>query len=116
VFHLGHNSQPLEVVPAEGQPPARLGGLICFELIYPELAARHRERGATLLVNSSNLGWFHGNRLLWRQFLAIGQIRAAENRMPLVISANTGVSALISSRGRILQQSASDERGVLLMP
>lgn len=88
---------------------SKLGGLICFELIDSGLlqggfAQKYAQQGANLLINSSNLGWFHQDPLLEAQFLAIGQIRAAETRLPLVISSNTGISAIISAQGHILQQ------------
>jgi apolipoprotein N-acyltransferase len=87
----------------------KLGGLVCFELIdtCPVLggyANRYRQSGADLLVNASNLGWFHQNPLLEAQFLAIGQMRAAEIRLPLVISSNTGRSAIVSPLGEIVVQ------------
>jgi apolipoprotein N-acyltransferase len=88
---------------------AKLGGLICFELIdsvpgWGGFAGQYRQLGANMLINSSNLGWFHQNPLLEAQFLAIGQVRAAETHLPLVISSNTGISAIISNQGQILQQ------------
>lgn len=87
----------------------KLGGLICFELIdsapiFGGFSREYQQQGANLLINSSNLGWFHQNPLLEAQFLAIGQIRAAETHLPLVISSNTGISAIISNQGKILQQ------------
>jgi apolipoprotein N-acyltransferase len=91
----------------------RIGGLVCFELIYPELAREYQEQGANMLVNVSNLGWFHGNRWLEQQFLAIGQMRAAETGLPLAISTNTGVSALIDGSGRFLQVSESQRAQIL---
>jgi apolipoprotein N-acyltransferase len=92
--------------------PVHVGGLICFELIDSapwwdkagSYAQKYRKAGADLLVNSSNLGWFHQNPLLEAQFLAIGQVRAAEAGLPLVISSNTGISAIISGQGKILRQ------------
>lgn len=89
--------------------PLSLGGLVCFELIYPDLSKRYKKQGAQLLVNSSNLGWFHGSSLMESQFLAIGQLRAAETGLPLVISANTGVSAIISPSGTVLRQTHSKQ-------
>lgn len=85
-----------------------LGGLICFELIdstpfMDGYAMHYRHEGANLLINTSNLGWFHQNPLIEAQFLAIGQLRAAETGLPLVISSNTGISAIISSQGNILK-------------
>jgi apolipoprotein N-acyltransferase len=86
----------------------RLGGLICFELIDANpmvggYAREYAEHGAHLLVNVSNLGWFHQNPLMEAQFLAIGQMRAAETGLPLVISSNTGISAAVSARGEVLR-------------
>lgn len=84
-----------------------LGGLICFELIDSAsfsggYADQYQKRGAQLLINTSNLGWFHENPMLEAQFLSIGQMRAAESRLPLVIASNTGISAVISNQGKIL--------------
>jgi apolipoprotein N-acyltransferase len=89
--------------------PVKLGSLICFELIdsAPGLggfAQKYQQQGANLLINSSNLGWFHQNPLLEAQFIAIGQLRAAETHLPLVISSNTGISAIISNQGKLLQE------------
>ncbi len=89
--------------------PVKLGPLICFELIDDApavggFAGQYQHQGADLLINSSNLGWFHQNPLLEAQFLAIGQLRAAETHLPLVIASNTGISAILSNQGKILQQ------------
>lgn len=86
-----------------------LGGLLCFELIDADplwrgFAGQYQRQKARLLVNASNLGWFHENPLMEAQFLAIGQMRAAENRTPLVLSSNTGISAIINAHGLPLQQ------------
>jgi apolipoprotein N-acyltransferase len=84
-----------------------VGGLLCFDLIDANplnggFSGDYQRRGAKLLLNSSNLGWFHENPLIEAQFLAIGQMRAAENRLPLIISSNTGISAIISASGEVL--------------
>jgi len=92
--------------------PLRAGGLLCFELIdgnYPGhvgFALQYARAGASVLINESNLGWFHQNPWLEAQFLAIGQMRAAESRLPLIIASNTGVSALISASGVVLSRTA----------
>lgn len=95
---------------ADGKPlragAVQLGGLVCFELIDPFYARTYREAGADLLINVSNLGWFHQNPLIEAQFLAIGQIRAAETGTPLAIASNTGISAILSSSGEILTKTS----------
>ncbi len=97
-YQMGQSTQPL----AAG--PYKLGGLVCFELIDGSYSQAYRNQGVNLLINLSNLGWFHQNPLIEAQFLAIGQLRAAESKTPLAIASNTGVSAIVSATGAILKQ------------
>ena len=82
---------------------------ICYETVIPHLIRRQvlqlRAKGEEpdVLVNLTNDGWFRGSSEL-DMHLACSVMRAVEMRKPLVISANTGFSASISSDGRILQQ------------
>jgi apolipoprotein N-acyltransferase len=85
----------------------KIGPLICFEALYPTLTQRYRQQSVKLLVTFSNLGWYHQHPMLEQQFLAINQIRAAETHTPLILVTNTGVSAFIDNRGRILSRASS---------
>jgi apolipoprotein N-acyltransferase len=98
-YSMGQSTQPL--VAGKYQ----LGGLVCFELIDGWFSQAYRKQNVELLINLSNLGWFHQNPLIEAQFLAIGQLRAAESKTPLAIASNTGISAILSSTGAILKQS-----------
>ncbi|MBK9146004.1 MAG: apolipoprotein N-acyltransferase [Candidatus Melainabacteria bacterium] len=96
---------------AAGQDPAVLklrGGkvapLICFECISPELVASSTRHGGELLVNLSDLAWFHDSSI-GEQMLAFSVFRAVENRRFFVFAANTGPSAIINPRGEICQRS-----------
>ncbi len=91
----------------------KVGLSVYIELIYPKLIANEVRNGASLLVNVSNLAWFH-NASLNRQLLAAGVLRAVENERFLVISANTGISAVIDPTGMINGMSLPGQRGVLL--
>ncbi len=64
-----------------------------------------RDDGADpdVLVNLTNDGWFWGSSAL-DLHLICGVFRAVETRKPLVIAANTGISAHIDASGRIVQQ------------
>jgi apolipoprotein N-acyltransferase len=87
----------------------RLGVLVCFEGIFPELARDYVRRGSDLLVNITNDAWF-GRSSAPYQHLAMCRFRAVENRVWLARAANTGISALIAPSGRITAQSPLFER------
>lgn len=80
----------------------QFGVLICFEGIFPELARRYAVSGSRLLVNITNDAWF-GRSSAPQQHLSMTVFRAIENRIPVVRSANTGISGIISSKGEIEQ-------------
>ncbi len=82
---------------------------ICFESCVSSLVReqvnRLREEGQEpdVLVNLTNDGWFWGSSEL-EMHLACGVFRAIECRKPLLIAANTGISASIDADGRVLDQ------------
>ncbi|MDY6954518.1 MAG: apolipoprotein N-acyltransferase, partial [Thermodesulfobacteriota bacterium] len=79
----------------------KLGVLICFEVIFPELARAMCQNGAQLLVSITNDAWF-GTSSAPHQHLSMAVFRAVENHMALARAANTGISAFIDPVGRIL--------------
>lgn len=82
-------------------PPLRLAPLICFEDTDGDHTRRSVNRGAQLLVNITNDSWF-GRSPGAAQHLANALFRTIENRRPLVRAANTGVTCIIDSEGRVL--------------
>ncbi|MDX9708364.1 MAG: apolipoprotein N-acyltransferase [Trichloromonas sp.] len=83
---------------------AKLGVLVCFEGIFPELARDYAAGGSSLLVNITNDAWF-GRSSAPYQHLAMTRFRAVENRLWVARAANTGISALIDPQGRIVARS-----------
>ncbi|HKU74229.1 MAG TPA: apolipoprotein N-acyltransferase [Pyrinomonadaceae bacterium] len=79
----------------------RAGVFICIEAAYPWVARRLSSDGADVLINISNDGYLGPNAVM-RQHLANAIFRAAENGKPLVRVTNTGLTALISDRGEVL--------------
>lgn len=79
----------------------RTGTFICYEAAYPDLVRQFVRNGATLLVNISEDGWF-GNTAGARQHLAHAQMRAIENDRDLVRVTNTGISALLTAEGQVV--------------
>jgi len=80
---------------------ARLGVLICYESVFPDLTRREVKRGADVLVNISNDAWY-GRSSAPYQLLAMAAMRSVENKVPMIRDANTGISAIISPTGAIL--------------
>lgn len=91
----------------------KVGMSVYIELIYPKLIADEVRNGASVLVNVSNLAWFH-NASINRQLLAAAVLRSVENERYLVLAANTGISAVIDPTGMIDSMSLPGRRGVLL--
>lgn len=83
--------------------------LICFECISPELAAESVKAGGQLLVNISDLAWFHQSNV-GDQMIAFAVMRAVENRRYLVFAANTGPSVIIDPLGKVRGSHKLDER------
>ncbi len=75
--------------------------LVCFESIFPDLARRDVNAGARWLVNVTNDEWFGDSPALY-QHAAMAPFRAAENAVPLVRCANTGLTQVIDARGAVV--------------
>jgi apolipoprotein N-acyltransferase len=94
-------------------PWGKIGVSISSEIIYPRLIAQEVREGAALLVNISNLAYFH-NSYLSRQVLAAAVFRAVENQRYVILATNTGVSAVIDPTGMIQSASYVGKRGTLM--
>ncbi|MFC1841075.1 apolipoprotein N-acyltransferase [Thermodesulfobacteriota bacterium] len=91
--------------PGESLDPLVLNGissgiLICYEAIFPEISRELTEKGARVLINITNDAWF-GLTSAPYQHLYMSIFRAIENRIPLIRSANTGFSGIISPTGTV---------------
>jgi apolipoprotein N-acyltransferase len=89
----------------------RVGGYICYEAIFPALVRRFPADGAELLVNITNDAWY-GTTSAPYQHLAMAAFRAVENGRYMVRAANTGITAVVDPRGRILEQTKLFDRAV----
>lgn len=82
----------------------KIGASICYEDAYSNLL-RQSAKQANVLVNISNDAWF-GDTVAPHQHLQISQMRALENGRFMLRATNTGISAIIDHRGRVLKRSA----------
>ena len=74
--------------------------LICFEDVFPELTRKYAQDDTDFLVNLTNDGWFGEGAAQWQQ-AAAAVFRAVENGVPLVRSANNGLTCWVDVNGRL---------------
>ncbi len=94
-FTAGEEGRRRLAVP--GLPP--VAPSICYEVIFPDEVVGEGERPG-LILNLTNDGWF-GDTPGPRQHFAQARLRAVEEGLPLVRSANTGISAVVDPYGRV---------------
>ncbi|MES2916255.1 MAG: apolipoprotein N-acyltransferase [Pseudomonadota bacterium] len=83
-------------------PLGKVLPLICYEAIFPRFAASAPER-ADWILQITNDAWF-GTLTGPFQHFAQARLRAVEQGLPLIRVANTGVTAVVDARGRVLDQ------------
>lgn len=86
--------------------------LVCSDLFSPNLV-RDRAKLGNLLVVMTSTKILHGNRDIILQNQAIARFRAAENKLPLILTANGGISYSIKSDGGIDKTTKSEEPQIL---
>lgn len=109
-FSRGAIQQPS--YPFMGQ---RLGPNICYEDLFGEewaLRFADSQNAPTVMVNFSNIAWF-GKTIAVDQHLQISRMRALEFQRPVLRATNSGATALIDERGRVVALLPAHQRGKL---
>lgn len=120
----GLTPMPSGLTPGErpqvfGVAGLRISPSICFESTVPHLIRRQvaaleaAGEGPDLLINVTNDGWFWGSAIL-DLHLACAVFRAVENRCPMLVAANTGLSAHIDANGKVLARGPRRAEAVIL--
>lgn len=78
-----------------------LGMCICYEETFGHLIRENSHKGAKILVNLTNDGWYP-HSLLPQQHFDHARLRTVENGLPLLRSCNTGVTGAIDCFGRTI--------------
>jgi len=93
----------------------RIAPNICYEDLFGvELALRFAAAATapTIFANLSNIGWF-GDTSAVAQHLQISRMRSLEFQRPMLRATNTGATAIIDHRGRVVAMLRPFTRGVL---
>jgi apolipoprotein N-acyltransferase len=85
----------------------RLGVMVCYEDILPKFTRRLADKDPHVIINVTNDAWFGKNSEPYLH-LALATFRSIENRVALVRSTNTGVSAIVAPTGELVQQTSLD--------
>lgn len=88
-----------------------LGAAVCYEVAYPD-TTRKNAIDTDFLLTISNDAWF-GTSAGPLQHLQMVQMRSLENGRWFMRATNTGVTAIIDHKGRIVKRAPQFERTVL---
>ncbi len=83
-------------------PNGKFVPLICYEIIFEDFVRKFvkQDESVKYIINLTNDRWY-GPKQQPQQHLSYAVFRAVENRMPVVRSTNSGISAIIDSCGII---------------
>jgi apolipoprotein N-acyltransferase len=85
--------------------------MICYEAIFPGALDGVSSR-PDFLLNVTNDAWFGRTPGPYQHF-AQARLRAIETGLPLIRAANTGISAVIDPKGRVVAKLAVFEKGLI---
>ncbi|MDT8912755.1 apolipoprotein N-acyltransferase [Amycolatopsis sp. PS_44_ISF1] len=96
----------LDQTPGDGSNTAlsvagtKVGVFICYETAYDYPAREATDAGGELLVVPTNNAWYGPGEMSYQQ-LAMSRLRAVEHGRAVVVTATSGVSALVAPDGTI---------------
>jgi apolipoprotein N-acyltransferase len=86
--------------------------MICYEVIFPSKIV-NKEHRPDWLLNVTNDGWYGKSAGPYQHF-AQSRFRSIEQGLPLVRSANTGISGIIDPFGRVIASQDLMEQGLIV--
>ena len=109
-FTAGKGPRTLEL---PGMPA--FSPLICYEAIFAGQVRAKTDPAASLMINFTNDAWYGVSSGPYQHLLAT-QVRAIEEGVPLIRAANTGISAIFDSLGRVQSQLPLNQAGFFDSP
>jgi apolipoprotein N-acyltransferase len=107
---LPGSAEPFPLRLGDGRT-VRFGGLVCYEIIFPDLARERTREGADVLINPANYGWYGGG--IHPQVLDVARLRAVECRRPVVLATVNGPTAVLDGNGEVRREASPGERTAL---
>ncbi len=94
-----------DFIPSKSRPvpiladKIKIATFICYEIAFPEIVLSS-DSSINLFLTVSNDAWF-GHSIAQAQHLEMAQMRALENRRPILFVSNNGITAIINPNGKI---------------
>ncbi|MFT7623805.1 MAG: apolipoprotein N-acyltransferase, partial [Myxococcota bacterium] len=92
----------------------KLGVIVCYEDILPEFTRKLAGKDPHVIINVTNDAWF-GDTSEPYLHLALSIFRSVENRLWLIRSTNTGISAYVDAVGRIVASTRMEDPEMLVV-
>ncbi|TCL72216.1 apolipoprotein N-acyltransferase [Rhizobium sp. BK251] len=92
----------------------KLYPLICYEIIFPDEMTGDIGN-ANAILNLTNDAWFGSTPGPFQHFQQ-ARVRAVETGLPLIRSANSGISAVVDSHGRVVTGLGLNDQGFIDAP
>ena len=110
-FGLGRcvGQDEISIMHASGIP---VGCAVCYESVFGEYYTGYIRKGARAMAIITNDAWW-GDTPGYKQHLSYASLRAIETRRAIARCANTGISAIVSPTGEILQPTPWWEQAVI---
>ncbi|MTE14239.1 apolipoprotein N-acyltransferase [Nocardia aurantiaca] len=112
-FVPGAGDGVVRVRPVSGGDPLAIGVATCYEVVFDRAFEESVRAGAQILAVPTNNATFGRSEMTYQQ-LAMSRVRAVEHGRAVVVSATTGVSAMITADGVIRQQTPQFEPAALV--
>lgn len=96
----------------------RVGGMLCYDEVHPDVARARVLAGASVLVSGSNDAWYAGTEEP-ELHARVARARAIETRRDLVRAVNMGEGGLVASTGEVLVRmsgTAPEARRIYVAP
>ena len=91
----------------------KFSNVICYESSMPQLLRGFVRNGAQFLTIEANDGWLGKSSGPYQHF-ELAKLRAIENRVPITRCANTGISGVINSLGKVEDKVQLGEKKILI--
>ncbi len=92
---------------------ARIAPVICYESVFGEYLTRYTKKGAQAIFIMTNDGWWD-NTAGYKQHAAFANIRAIENRRPVIRAASTGISCFIDVKGKSYNRTSYNKPAAII--